>query len=48
MNTERKVKTMDNITELCESARNSIEAINEESGSERLGICVSMQDIFAD
>lgn len=41
-------KTMDSVTELCESARNSIETINEEYGSECSGAYVSMQDIFSD
>ncbi len=39
---------MDNITELCKSARNSIEAINDESGSECLEAYISMQDILSD
>ncbi len=49
MKIERKVKlTMDSVTELCESARNSIEAINEDCSSERLQAYVSMQDILSE
>lgn len=37
-----------NIEALCESTRNSIETINEESADERSGVYVNMQDIFSD
>lgn len=36
------------IESLCESTRNSIETINEESADERSGVYVNMQDIFSD
>ncbi len=36
------------IEALCESARSSIETINEESADERSGVYVNMQDIFSD
>lgn len=39
---------MDDITELCESARNSIETINGESADERSDAMIGMQDIFAE
>ena len=49
MKIERKVKlTMDSETELCESARNSIETINEESANERSDAMVGMLDIFSE
>lgn len=41
-------KTMDSVTELCKSAQNSIETINEENADECSGAYVSMQDIFSD